>query len=31
MGVGGPSRLSFYGARFFIDHDLKKAIKNKIK
>jgi peptide/nickel transport system substrate-binding protein len=31
MGVGGPSRLSFYGARFFIDHDLKKAITNKIK
>jgi ABC-type transport system substrate-binding protein len=26
MGIGGPSRLSFYGARFWIDHDLKKSL-----
>ena len=25
MGIGGPSRLSFYGARFWIDHNLKKG------
>jgi peptide/nickel transport system substrate-binding protein len=26
MGVGGPSRLSFYGARYWIDHKLKKSL-----
>jgi peptide/nickel transport system substrate-binding protein len=26
MGVGGPSRLSFYGARFWIDRKLKKSL-----
>ena len=26
MGVGGPSRLSFYGARFWIDQRLKQSI-----
>jgi len=26
MGVGGPSRLSFYGARFWIDQTLKKKM-----
>jgi hypothetical protein len=27
MGVmGGPSRLSFYGGRFWIDSDLKKKM-----
>jgi ABC-type transport system substrate-binding protein len=26
MGVGGPSRLSLYGARFWIDQKLKKAM-----
>ena len=26
MGVGGPSRLSLYGARFWIDHKLKKSM-----
>jgi hypothetical protein len=26
MGTGGPSRLSLYGARFWIDHDLKKKL-----
>jgi len=26
MGVGGPSRLSLYGARFWIDHKLEKAM-----
>jgi ABC-type transport system substrate-binding protein len=26
MGTGGPSRLSLYGARFWIDHDLKKKM-----
>jgi peptide/nickel transport system substrate-binding protein len=26
MGIGGPSRLSFYGARYWIDHDLKKSM-----
>jgi len=26
MGVGGPSRLNFYGARFWIDHKLKKSL-----
>jgi peptide/nickel transport system substrate-binding protein len=26
MGIGGPSRLSFYGARFWIDHKLKKSL-----
>ena len=26
MGSGGPSMLSFYGARFWIDHDLKKSL-----
>jgi hypothetical protein len=25
MGNGGPSRLSLYGARFWIDHKLKKS------
>jgi peptide/nickel transport system substrate-binding protein len=27
MGVGGPSRLSFYGARFWIDHKMKKSLR----
>ena len=26
MGIGGPSRLSLYGARFWIDHNLKKSM-----
>jgi len=26
MGIGGPSRLSMYGARFWIDHKLKKSL-----
>jgi ABC-type transport system substrate-binding protein len=26
MGIGGPSRLSFYGARFWIDQKLKKSM-----
>ena len=26
MGIGGPSRLSLYGARFWIDHKLKKSL-----
>jgi hypothetical protein len=26
MGIGGPSRLSFYGARFWIDQKLKKSL-----
>jgi ABC-type transport system substrate-binding protein len=26
MGIGGPSRLSFYGARYWIDRDLKKSM-----
>jgi peptide/nickel transport system substrate-binding protein len=26
MGIGGPSRLSFYGARFWIDQNLKKSM-----
>ena len=26
MGSGGPSMLSFYGARFWIDHELKKSL-----
>jgi peptide/nickel transport system substrate-binding protein len=26
MGMGGPSRLSLYGARFWIDHKLKKSL-----
>ena len=29
MGIGGPSRLSFYGARFWIDQNLKKSIIKK--
>jgi peptide/nickel transport system substrate-binding protein len=29
MGIGGPSRLSFYGARYWIDHDLKKSIRKE--
>jgi ABC-type transport system substrate-binding protein len=28
MGAGGPSRLSLYGARFWIDQNLKKSIGN---
>jgi peptide/nickel transport system substrate-binding protein len=26
MGIGGPCRLSFYGARFWIDQKLKKSL-----
>jgi ABC-type transport system substrate-binding protein len=26
MGVGGPSRLSLYGARYWIDSELKKSM-----
>ncbi len=26
MGIGGPSRLSLYGARFWIDHNLKRSL-----
>jgi peptide/nickel transport system substrate-binding protein len=26
MGIGGPSRLSFYGARYWIDRKLKKSL-----
>ena len=26
MGIGGPSRLSFYGARFWIDQKLKRSL-----
>jgi ABC-type transport system substrate-binding protein len=26
MGIGGPSRLSLYGARFWIDQKLKKRM-----
>jgi peptide/nickel transport system substrate-binding protein len=26
MGIGGPSRLSFYGARFWIDQELKQSL-----
>jgi len=26
MGIGGPSRLSFYGARFWVDSKLKKSM-----
>jgi peptide/nickel transport system substrate-binding protein len=26
MGIGGPSRLSFYGARFWVDQKLKKSL-----
>jgi hypothetical protein len=26
MGIGGPSRLSFYGARFWIDQKLKETM-----
>jgi hypothetical protein len=26
MGMGGPSRLSLYGARFWIDRKLKKSM-----
>jgi hypothetical protein len=28
MGVGGPSRLSFYGARFWVNHQLKKSMEH---
>jgi peptide/nickel transport system substrate-binding protein len=29
MGIGGPSRLSFYGSRFWIDQNSKKSIIKK--